>query len=211
MEAGLEGSGVLEGILPPEEGRRLLDEARALNPGPWYEHSLHAAAIARRIAEGLGAARPEALESAALLHDIGRRRGKTGLRHALDGWLYLTGLGALANARFCLTHTFPQDALVPWHLSDLTAEEEAFVRGRMAATAPALEDRIVELADMLASPFGPMVLEVRVMESALRNGRGGDAAAFLGRCLSVKRELELRLGGSVYGLFDRVRLEWPGT
>ena len=51
----------------------MLEEARDLNPGPWIEHSLRVAAVAKTIAEIIPRFDPERAYTMGLLHDIGRR------------------------------------------------------------------------------------------------------------------------------------------
>ena len=89
------------------EAENLLAEAQVRNPGPWVEHSRHTA----RAAQALAAHHPELDACNAyvlgLLHDIGRRFGMTDMRHVLDGYHYLLGLGYESAARISLTHSYP--------------------------------------------------------------------------------------------------------
>lgn len=41
-----------------------------------------------------------------MLHDIGRRVGKTDMRHALDGYYFALEKGYDMLAKICLTHSF---------------------------------------------------------------------------------------------------------
>ena len=107
-----------------DEARALLEEAGRRNPGPWVDHSLVAAECARRIAEACGM-NGEKAYVLGLLHDIGRRYGVTGLRHALDGYDYLMELGYDEAARICLNHSFAVQRLdTGIGKLDVTPEEE---------------------------------------------------------------------------------------
>jgi HD superfamily phosphodiesterase len=63
-----------------------LEEAGKLNPGPWTEHSKYAAKAARLIAEQCSHLDPDKAFVLRILHDIGRRYGKTNMRHSIDGY-----------------------------------------------------------------------------------------------------------------------------
>ena len=80
-----------------------------MEPGLWADHCRSAARTARAIAtaaQGL-ALDPDVAYVLGLLHDIGRREGSHGMRHAPDGYAYLCSLGYEDAARICLTHSFP--------------------------------------------------------------------------------------------------------
>ena len=72
------------------EAEKLLQEAEALNPGPWGNHCRVAAHCAEKIAmqcDGLNAEKAYVLE---LLHDIGRRFGVRHLGHVSDCFAYMS-------------------------------------------------------------------------------------------------------------------------
>jgi HD superfamily phosphohydrolase YqeK len=85
----------------------MLDEAERLNPGPWVQHSRYvgeAAALIAAQCDGMDAEKAYVL---GLLHDIGRRVGKTNMRHILDGYTYAMENGFEAVGKICITHSFP--------------------------------------------------------------------------------------------------------
>jgi predicted hydrolase (HD superfamily) len=90
-----------------EMAEQLLAESAALNPGPWEKHSRNVARGAKIIADHLTDLDPERAYIVGLLHDIGRRFGVTGMRHALDGYQFLSKQGYGGAARICLTHSYP--------------------------------------------------------------------------------------------------------
>jgi putative nucleotidyltransferase with HDIG domain len=92
------------------EARALLTEGGRLNPGPWVDHSLVAADIARAVAERHPNLDPDHAYLTALLHDIGRTRtgpGVPDVRHILDSYRMMMDRGYEDCARVCLTHSFP--------------------------------------------------------------------------------------------------------
>ena len=110
------------------EAEALLSEAEERNPGPWVAH-VHNVALAAKL---IASKHPDLDENAAyimgLMHDIGRREGRTGMRHTLDGYRFLQSLGFEDAARICLTHSFAhkdiRSGLGRW---DVSTEEYQFV------------------------------------------------------------------------------------
>ena len=99
--------GGLTNLLPTrDEAERLLEEAHAMNPGPWRAHSRLAAWCAERIAARCAGLDPEKAYIFGLLHDVGRRCGVCNMRHVIGGYRYLMELGYDEAARICLTHSF---------------------------------------------------------------------------------------------------------
>jgi HD superfamily phosphodiesterase len=122
-------------VPPLETAQALLAEAERLNPGIWIAHSINVARAAQLIAGRhleLDAARAYVL---GLVHDIGRRAGKTGMRHVIDGYRYLSELGYEGAARICLTHSFPyQHPHAVFGEWDCSNEEFRTLSDRLMAT-----------------------------------------------------------------------------
>lgn len=186
----------------------LVEAAHGVNPGPWREHSLVAERIAQTLASHVPGLDPQVCGVHALLHDIGRIGRNPGIMHALDGYRHLVGLGYPAHARYCITHCFPGKHLFT-HSQAVDDQSLRFLAGFLEATELGPEDRIIQLADMLASPHGPMVMEVRLMESGIRNRFSYGMTDFWQECLVLKREVDGLCGGSVYRFFDDLLIEWP--
>ena len=74
------------------KAHELLSEAQKLNPGPWVQHSIFVAKAAEAIAQVHPSLDPPTAYILGYLHDIGRREGKTGLRHMIDGYYFLQSL-----------------------------------------------------------------------------------------------------------------------
>ena len=146
-----------------------------------------------------------------LLHDIGRRSGSRGMRHAPDGYAYLCALGHEDAARICLTHSFPAPlkdvryALGEW---DCPENEVRRVQAFLDGVEYTGYDRLIQLCDALALPEGPVLMEKRLMEVTLRHGliRGNPEwtlekwRAFL----AVKDEFDAAVGGSIYDVLPDV-------
>src|SRR5512140_384944 len=145
-----------------DEANRLLAEAESSNPGPWAQHSRYVAQAAELIAAraGLPQLAPETAFAMGLLHDIGRRAGVSDLRHTLDGYRYLLGLGYADAARICLTHSFPiQDARSGSGVWDCSEDEYQFVEDFLAGAEYSEYDRLLQLCDALALPGGFCLIE----------------------------------------------------
>lgn len=158
----------------PAEAERILAEAERLNPGPWVEHCRTAGACARAIAGRHPAMDAEVAYVMGLLHDIGRRTAGYGVpdpMHVIDGHRHLSELGYDDAARICLTHSFPiknADAFAAsWgELHD----ERRFVQEYLDRVGYTVYDQLIQLCDCLALPSGPVVMEKRFVDVALRHG-----------------------------------------
>lgn len=187
------------------EADQLLAQAGRLNPGPWVEHSLNTG----RAAQAIAGRHPELNSDAAYvlgcLHDIGRRAGRTDMRHCLDGYTFLHEGGWEDAARICLTHSFPYkhiDAVFGrW---DCTGQEKQFVADFLAGAEYTLYDKLVQLCDALAMPSGFCLMEKRMLEVALRRGTNRHTLAKWKATFAVKAEIESALGASIYELLPGV-------
>jgi len=75
-----------------EVGKLILQEVKKLFPGPWIEHSLWSAQVAKLIAENCEDLDPEVAYILGVLREIGRRNGVTNvlttIGHMLGGYKY---------------------------------------------------------------------------------------------------------------------------
>lgn len=192
-------------IPSPAEAARLLAEAEARNPGPWAAHSQHVAGAARAIAAHWPGMDPDAAYVAGLLHDIGRREGVTKMRHAIGGQRYLSALGYADAGRICLTHSFAiQDIRACAGEWDCTPEELAVAEGDLAAMTYDGYDRLIQLCDALALPSGYCLMEMRLVDVALRHGVNAYTVPRWEAYRGLLREVEGVIGRSVYGLLPGV-------
>jgi hypothetical protein len=170
-----------------------------MNPGPWVSHSVHAANAAKATAKAdpdLDADRAYVL---GLLHDIGRREGRTDMRHILDGYAFLKSHGYEDAARICLTHSFPlQDTNSASGTWDCTPEERAFVDEYVAGVEYDDYDRLIQLCDALALPAGCVLLEKRLVEVVMRHGTNALTVEKWHATFELKNRFEARICGSIY-------------
>lgn len=182
-----------------QEAQALLDAAALLNPGPWVSHSWFVGDAAARLAAHLPGLSPETARSLGMLHDIGRRAGVTGMRHIIDGYRFLSGLGFARAARICLTHSFPvKDLRFSISLWDCTAEETDFIAGYLERTVYDDYDRLFQLCDALALPEGFCLLEKRFVDVALRHGYFESTIDRWRETMRIRARFEQILGRSVY-------------
>jgi HD superfamily phosphohydrolase YqeK len=186
------------------EAEKLLTEAEQLNPGPWVAHSRSVALAARCIAEH-SSLDADAAYIMGLLHDIGRREGITKMRHTLDGYRFLQGLGFDDAARICITHSFVLKNMEAhegrWDCSD---EELKSITDFVNATEFDDYDKLFQLCDALALAEGICLLEKRIVNVALRIGVNGQTVAKWKALFEVQKELEQKMGQSIYKVLPGV-------
>lgn len=187
---------------------RYLADAAARNPGPWVQHSIAVARAAQAIAE-----RHPGLDSGiayvlGLLHDVGRGFGRPGVadvRHVLDGYSFLRDEGFEGGARICLTHSFPikdVDAFAsPW---DCPPAERQFAQEYLQGVEYTTYDRLIQLCDGLCLPSGPVLMEKRLVDVALRHGFNRHTPAKWRAYLALKQEFDAALGTSIYAVLPGV-------
>lgn len=187
------------------EAEALLEEAKALNPGKWINHSIYVARAAKLIAERC----PDLDETTAyilgLLHDVGRRNGETGMRHVIDGYIFLRDKGFEDAARICMTHTFSykniQAIYGKWNCS---AEELIAIENYLNQVNYNDYDLLIQLCDSLVLPSGFSTLEKRFVETALRNGTNNMTVSKWKSVLELKKYFERKIGCSIYRLLPDI-------
>jgi len=183
----------------------MLAEATALNPGPWADHSRVTAENAGHIAEKCAGIDPEAAYVMGLLHDIGRREGVYHLRHVLDGYIYLTGLGYGDGARICLTHSFPiPDMHTYLGKLDCTHEQADFLDKYLRDTEYDDYDRLIQLCDALSLPQGAVVMEKRFVDVAMRYGLPDFTLRRWQAKYELKAYFDQRAGCNIYTLLPGI-------
>lgn len=190
------------------EAERLLAEAERLNPGPWVAHSVNVARAGQLIAARHPTLDAERAYILGLLHDIGRRAGKTGMRHVIDGYVYLNALGFPAAARICLTHSFPyQHPRVVFGEWDCTEAEFQMMSDALLSLTYDDYDRLFQLCDALALPEGFCLIEKRLVDVFLRYGQQGvDAGVHTKwqQVFQIQRHFEQVINCSIYQVLPDV-------
>ena len=182
-----------------------LQEAGVLNSGPWVAHSRYVAEAARSIAAHLPSLDVETSYVLGILHDIGRRAGVSGLRHSLDGYLFLAAEGCEDAGRVCLTHCFQsRDVRECFGAPDCTPEEMTFIDDYLAQVEYNDYDRLIHLCDSLANATGFCLLEKRMLDVGFRYGISDHSLRRWQATFGIKADFEKRMGRSVYGLLPGV-------
>ncbi|WBW94696.1 HD domain-containing protein [Oceanirhabdus sp. W0125-5] len=191
--------------LTVEKARELLEEGGRLNPGQWVGHCINAGLAARNIAkecEGLDENKAQAF---AMIHDIGRRVGRTGMRHTLEGYNYLIELGFEDAARICLTHSHPtgdmMDGCGEW---DCDEEEKEFVREFLDKKKFDDYDLLCQLADALALDDGFLLIEKRLVGVSMRHGFNDYTLRKWKKVFENKEYFERKIGKSIYDVLPGV-------
>ncbi len=187
------------------EAEALIAEAQSMNPGPWAEHSRYVARAAEAISQHHPSLDPEAAFVVGCLHDIGRRAGVADMRHALDGYSFLKEKGFDDAARICMTHSFPiKDIRCVAGKWDCSRQELRFIEDYIAQVECDDYDRLIQLCDALALPTGFCLIEKRLMDVALRYGINEYSVPRWKAYLSLQKEFEKAIGGSIYRVLPGV-------
>lgn len=204
------------GAIPGRQiAEALLAESAVLNPGPWEAHSRNVALGAQLIASRHPQLDPERAYVVGLLHDIGRRFGVTGMRHVLDGYRFLMGLGYAGAARVCLTHSYPvhddPHGASPW---DGDEQEWQFVAGYLAGIQYDEYDLLIQLCDSLVLPDGFCLLEKRLVDVTMRYGCNSQTLNRWRAFMNIKAHFERIIDVSIYRLLPGVvetTFGWAGS
>ena len=187
------------------QAKELLAEAEQRNPGPWVAHSEYVGEAAQLIARAHPTLDEESSLVLGLLHDIGRREGRTGKRHIVDGYSFLLKLGFDDSARVCLTHSFKVQKLDSMlGKGDLTESESAFVKKFLSQIEFTDYDRLIQLCDSLAMHSGFCLLEKRMLDANLRLGVNEYTVPRWKAAFQTKRDLEEAIGNNIYSLLPGV-------
>ena len=175
------------------------------NPGPWEQHSLIAADNARRIAEKVPGMDPEKAYIMGLLHDIGRRVGVTGMRHIVDGYRYLMGLGEREIAPVCITHSYPiREPALYAGKHDCTPAEEALVREVLMSREYDDYDRLIQLCDAISLPEGACIMEKRFVDVVMRHGMESFSPRKWKAYYAIKNHFDTLCGCNLYTLLPGI-------
>ena len=187
------------------QAEQMLREAEQLNPGPWISHSNYVAQAAQNIAACCPLLNAEKAYLLGLLHDIGRRYGKTEMRHSLDGYRYCCENGFPAVGKICMTHSFPnhdiREAFGKWNC---TKEEYQFVADYVQSTEYDDYDKLIQLCDALALPSGFCLMEKRMVDVVLRHGINEYIVPKWAATFAIKGYFESCIKKSIYDVLPGV-------
>lgn len=183
-----------------ETAEWLLCEGERMNPGGWGIHSRLAAQCAEIIAENAGMDAEKAY-SLALLHDIGRRFGRSNQRHTFDGYRFMSEQGWEESAKICLTHSYilkTQGEMLGEN--DLLPDESRFVDDYIRNAVYDDYDKLMQLCDYLSHPGGICTLERRMVDVALRYGFNELTIPRWAKTFELKSLFDKKCGRSIYSL-----------
>lgn len=154
-----------------EEAEELLREGERMNPGAWGDHSRVAGLCAQRIAEAAGMDSEKA-RVLGMLHDIGRREGVHGIRHAVDGYNFMMSKGYYQVARICMTHSFAIKAIESaLGALDINEAEMAFMIDYLEKCEYDDYDLLMQVCDAIALAEGPTDMQTRMNDVKRRYGQ----------------------------------------
>ena len=188
-----------------QQAEEFILEAKILNPGGWIAHSVLVSQAAEAIASHLPELDPHSASILGLLHDIGRREGVTDIRHCIDGYNYLHGLGYEDAARICITHIFTiQDLDAACGNWDCSNAEYNFIQNYLANLLYDDYDRLIQLCDAVALSTGFCLIEQRLVDVAIRRGVNAATVDKWKATFQLKENFEARIGKSIYSLLPGV-------
>lgn len=183
------------------QAEAFLADAETLNPGAWVSHSIHVAQAARLIAQRHPAVHADTAYVLGLLHDVGRRFGVSGMRHALDGYRFLDQAGYPDAARICLTHSYPNKiAAEGSSVWDGTEAEFKFVQSFLDQITYTPYDHLIQLCDSICVSDGFCLMEQRLVDVVMRYGFNEYTLSKWRAFFRIKAAFEQELGISIYRL-----------
>lgn len=189
-----------------EEAKIMLKEAEKLNPTPWVQHSMNVAKAAKLIAEQIPGMDSLKAYILGMLHDIGRRAGRFGMRHSVDGYNYAVSKGYDDLARICLTHVgfeYNNEKVVVGKWDDFE-DEKAFALNYLAEIEYTEYDNLIKLCDALSLPEGFCLIEKRLVDTTLRGGVNEYTIPRWKSTFEIQRYFEARMGKSIYSILPGV-------
>lgn len=192
----------MDRIPSPVRAQTYLDEAEKLNPGEWVDHVGYVAKAARPIGRKHPEVDPDKAYALGLLHDIGRRVGRVGMRHIVEGYKLLLADGFPDAARICLTHSFPcKEVELDFSKWDCPIEDGQLVRDYLDEIDYNVYDRLLQLCDALGTTTGFCLIEKRIVSAAIRHAGSWDATNQTMKwraTFEIRSEFEQAIGCSIY-------------
>lgn len=154
-----------------EEAELILNEAEGINPGEWVEHNRVTGLCASMIAGNCAGMDEQKAYVLGLLHDIGRRFGRSDLKHVITGYNYMLERNYEDCARICLTHSFPHRDIRCYNgENDCGPDESNFLQNYITTVEYDDYDKLIQLCDAMAYPTGPRLMEKRLVDVVMRKG-----------------------------------------
>lgn len=182
-----------------------LFEANEKNPGPWYDHSLHVGEAAFLIARACDNLDADIAYVLGILHDIGRREGRSHMKHVTDGYRFMIIEGYPTVGRICLTHSFPNQNIEEYSgKKDSSSDDQLFLKDFLEEVVYDDYDKLIQLCDALADTKGFCLVEKRLLETGIRLGATEHTRLKWQRYLDLVEYFSKKIGMSIYKLLPGV-------
>jgi putative nucleotidyltransferase with HDIG domain len=162
MQKGMKSSN----LCSYEEACSLLNEYG--NGAPWIEHCFAVSSLATYLSNIFTSRYPvniEFIQTASLLHDIGRFKTHDPIMHGVEGYKLLAGLGYADEAFICASH-------ILYGLNSSEAKQHGLPRNDFIPTS--FEERLIPLVDFLVEHDRPVLLRERFEHLRYRNRNNND-------------------------------------
>lgn len=181
-----------------------------MNHGKWGGHSYNVAMAAEKIAIETKILNPNKAYVLGLLHDIGRRNGVSHIKHVYDGMLFMEELGHLDVAKVCLTHSFPLKNINSYSGKfDLSKEKLTFLENKLNDVEYDDYDRLIQLCDAVSLPTSFCILEVRLIDVAIRNGVNEYSIEKWKKFIELKGYFDKTCGMDIYKILEFFSSVYP--
>jgi len=152
------------------------------NGAPWIKHCFAVSSLATHLSNiftSRYAVNIEFIQTASLLHDIGRFKTHDPIMHGVEGYKLLVGLGYADEAFICASH-------ILYGLNSSEAEQYGLPRNDFIPTS--FEERLIPLVDFLVEHDRSVLLRERFEHLRLRNRNNNE---FLSRLDKAEQKAEL--------------------
>ncbi len=189
-------------MLPtPREAEQLLQEGYRTNPTVWIDHCRKVGQAAGIIAARCPGLDAEKATTLGMLHDIGRQVGPVDMRHVVEGYKFAMAHDMPEVARVSLTHSFAiQDTVSCAGCWDCPEEDVDLVQRFLQSVEYDDYDRLIQLCDYLATPWGFCTLEKRMVDVTLRRGFNEYTLEKWRAAFRLKKYFEEKMGEPLYPL-----------
>ncbi len=183
----------------------ILMEGYQTNPSAWIDHCRRVGEAARIIASHCSDMDEQKAEVLGMLHDIGRSVGPVDMRHIVEGYKLAMARGLPDVARISLTHSFAvKDAHTSAGNWDCPEEDVAMVQAYLDGIEYDDYDRLIQLCDYLADPWGFCILEKRMVDVTLRRGFNEYTLDKWRAAFELKKYFEDKMGQKLYPLLPGI-------
>ncbi len=140
-----------------------------------------------------------------LLHDIGRREGKSHLKHVTDGYKFMMKENYASVGKICLTHSFPNQSIEEYlGKKDCSNDDLIFLKQYLENAVYDDYDKLIQLCDALADTKGFCLVEKRLLETGIRLGTTEHTRLKWKSYIDLVEYFSKKTGVSIYKLLPGV-------